>query len=373
MMASLQHLFRVAVLLSFGFIPETLASPDDRCQFIFKEDHVLQVAESENAGAKVRTDLHTENKIKCAEACCESEGEWCTFAVYHFQANPEAMNCFLVQCIPDGSQEDVCFTKHVRHSDFTAIAVKHPTPPTTPPPPTTPTNPPPPSSPVSQPESAGTSTPPSSSPSSPPTSSSTSSPTSTSAVSSKPTPSSTDAIPTNDSAGALDDLNGALNSSSLTSPPSKPAITNAPPLPLTTVAATDIPTPKPKTTGSPKVPITKATAKPATKSGIADSTLSPKSWTSPVSQSTNQKPQSNTSQPINATQSGPEGSNDQGEVIPDNINRTTVTQTSILIVTLCFGIIFLLAMIVVSGKRWCEGYQRRKYSKVDYLINGYYS
>nr|XP_054774824.1 uncharacterized protein C11orf24-like [Lytechinus pictus] len=261
MMASLQHLFRVAVLLSFGLIPETLASPDDRCQFIFKEDHVLQVAESENAGAKVRTDLHTENKIKCAEACCESEGEWCTFAVYHFQANPEAMNCFLVQCIPDGSQEDVCITKHVRHSDFTAITVKH-----------------------------------------------------------------------------------------------------------------HIPTPNPQTTESPKVPTSKATAKPATKASmnLADSTLSPK-WTSPVSQSTNQKPQSNTSQPINATQSGPEGSNDQGEVIPDNINRTTVTQTSILIVTLCFGIIFLLAMIVVSGKRWCEGYQRRKYSKVDYLINGYYS
>ncbi|XP_041452786.1 MANSC domain-containing protein 1-like [Lytechinus variegatus] len=373
MMASLQHLLRVAVLLSFGLIRETLATPDDRCQFIFKEDHVLQVAESENAGAKVRTDLHTENKIKCAEACCESEGEWCTFAVYHFQANPEAMNCFLVQCVPDGSQEDVCITKHVRHSDFTAIAVKHPTPPTTPPPPTTPTTPPPPSSPVSQPQSAGTSTPPSSSPTTPPSSSSTSSSSSSpsSTVPSKPTPSSMDAIPTNDSAEALDDLNAALNSS-LTSPLSKPAITNAPPLPLTTVAATDIPTSKPKTTESPKVSTTKAAAKPATKASITDSTLSPK-WTSPVSQSSNQGLQSNTSQPINATQSGPEGSNGQGEVIPDNINRTTVTQTSILIVTLCFGIIFLLAMIVVSGKRWCEGYHRRKYNKVDYLINGYYS
>eukprot|EP00057_Strongylocentrotus_purpuratus_P004279 XP_003728395.1 PREDICTED: uncharacterized protein LOC100891046 isoform X2 [Strongylocentrotus purpuratus] len=258
-MGTLHCLCRLVVLLSLSVIRETVTSPNDQCQFIFKEDSVLQVALSQDAGAKVTMDLHAENKFKCAEACCESEGEWCTLAVFHTKTYPEAMNCFLVQCVPDGSENNVCITKHVRRSGFISATVKH-----------------------------------------------------------------------------------------------------------------HIPTPKPPTVQTTAKSSTKATTKPTAKAEIADTTPAPK-WTSPVSLTASQMLDSNATQPINVTQSGQDGTESPGEIKHDNINRTTVTQTGILIVTLCFGIIFLLAMMVVVGKRWCEGYQRRKYSKVDYLINGYYS
>lgn len=73
-MGTLHCLCRLVVLLSLGVIRETVTSPNDQCQFIFKEDSVLQVGLSQDAGAKVTMDLHAENKFKCAEACCESEG-----------------------------------------------------------------------------------------------------------------------------------------------------------------------------------------------------------------------------------------------------------------------------------------------------------
>eukprot|EP00057_Strongylocentrotus_purpuratus_P004278 XP_003728394.1 PREDICTED: proline-rich receptor-like protein kinase PERK8 isoform X1 [Strongylocentrotus purpuratus] len=369
-MGTLHCLCRLVVLLSLSVIRETVTSPNDQCQFIFKEDSVLQVALSQDAGAKVTMDLHAENKFKCAEACCESEGEWCTLAVFHTKTYPEAMNCFLVQCVPDGSENNVCITKHVRRSGFISATVKHPPPPTSPAPSTTPSiPPPPPSSPDTPSISVNTSAPPLA-PISPPTSPPTSPPHSSSDASSNAATSSSDVISANNSVEALNNLNAVINSS-LTSPSSNPATTNVKPSP-TTVAATDIPTPKPPTVQTTAKSSTKATTKPTAKAEIADTTPAPK-WTSPVSLTASQMLDSNATQPINVTQSGQDGTESPGEIKHDNINRTTVTQTGILIVTLCFGIIFLLAMMVVVGKRWCEGYQRRKYSKVDYLINGYYS
>ncbi|CAH1251050.1 MANSC4 [Branchiostoma lanceolatum] len=44
-----------------------------------------------------------------------------------------------------------------------------------------------------------------------------------------------------------------------------------------------------------------------------------------------------------------------------------------LIVAMCFGLLFLFAVVVVVGKRWYESWQRRHYSKIDYLINGMYN
>ncbi|XP_033126330.1 uncharacterized protein C11orf24 homolog isoform X1 [Anneissia japonica] len=44
-----------------------------------------------------------------------------------------------------------------------------------------------------------------------------------------------------------------------------------------------------------------------------------------------------------------------------------------LIASLCFSVLFACAVCVLLGKRWYEGYQRRHYSKVDYLINGMYN
>nr|XP_006818899.1 PREDICTED: uncharacterized protein C11orf24-like isoform X2 [Saccoglossus kowalevskii] len=49
------------------------------------------------------------------------------------------------------------------------------------------------------------------------------------------------------------------------------------------------------------------------------------------------------------------------------------TSTGALVAAMCFGILFLFAVMVLLGKRAYESYQRRHYSKMDYLINGMYN
>ncbi len=44
-----------------------------------------------------------------------------------------------------------------------------------------------------------------------------------------------------------------------------------------------------------------------------------------------------------------------------------------LIATLTFGIMFIFAVFVLVGKRVYDGYQRRHYQKIDYLVNGMYN
>jgi len=44
-----------------------------------------------------------------------------------------------------------------------------------------------------------------------------------------------------------------------------------------------------------------------------------------------------------------------------------------LIAALIFGIIFFVTVLVLVGKRCYDGWQRRHYSKIDYLINGMYN
>ena len=47
--------------------------------------------------------------------------------------------------------------------------------------------------------------------------------------------------------------------------------------------------------------------------------------------------------------------------------------TGALVAAICFGVLFLSAGVILVGKRWYEGYQRRHYNKMDYLINGMYN
>ncbi|KAK3699103.1 hypothetical protein QZH41_008897 [Actinostola sp. cb2023] len=41
-----------------------------------------------------------------------------------------------------------------------------------------------------------------------------------------------------------------------------------------------------------------------------------------------------------------------------------------LVIALFFGLLFLLAVLVIVGRPWWEFIQRPRYSKVDYLMNG---
>ncbi|XP_078663471.1 uncharacterized protein LOC144906768 [Branchiostoma floridae x Branchiostoma belcheri] len=72
----------------------------------------------------------------------------------------------------------------------------------------------------------------------------------------------------------------------------------------------------------------------------------------------------------------------QGSLGPQVANRNESVSTAdkmgkssygSLIVAMCFGLLFLFAVVVVVGKRWYESWQRRHYSKIDYLINGMYN
>ncbi|XP_061195687.1 uncharacterized protein C11orf24 homolog [Saccostrea echinata] len=44
-----------------------------------------------------------------------------------------------------------------------------------------------------------------------------------------------------------------------------------------------------------------------------------------------------------------------------------------LIALLCFGIFFIIAIMVIFGKKLFESWQRRHYSRIDYLVNGMYN
>ncbi|EDO42676.1 predicted protein [Nematostella vectensis] len=46
------------------------------------------------------------------------------------------------------------------------------------------------------------------------------------------------------------------------------------------------------------------------------------------------------------------------------------TSKSALVIALCFGFLFLFAVIVQIGRPWLRFLQRPRYSKVDYLMNG---
>ncbi|XP_062620101.1 MANSC domain-containing protein 1-like [Saccostrea cucullata] len=44
-----------------------------------------------------------------------------------------------------------------------------------------------------------------------------------------------------------------------------------------------------------------------------------------------------------------------------------------LIALLCFGMFFIIAIVVIFGKKLFESWQRRHYSRIDYLVNGMYN
>ncbi|XP_069128778.1 mucin-21-like [Argopecten irradians] len=68
---------------------------------------------------------------------------------------------------------------------------------------------------------------------------------------------------------------------------------------------------------------------------------------------------------------------DTQQDLPENynapfVNHPTMVATA-LIAALSFGVIFFFAVTAIVGKRCYDGWQRRHYSRVDYLINGIYN
>ncbi|NXG70811.1 MANS1 protein, partial [Baryphthengus martii] len=86
-----------------------------------------------------------------------------------------------------------------------------------------------------------------------------------------------------------------------------------------------------------------------------------------------------TSDSPTASQNDPQGydpSNSEG-CLPENILRgkgvIQLGEKSSLVAALFFGVIFLLLVAVLTGKKIHESLQKRHYTKLDYLINGMYA
>lgn len=60
----------------------------------------------------------------------------------------------------------------------------------------------------------------------------------------------------------------------------------------------------------------------------------------------------------------------------DNVEEQTAPSSAMiggLIALVCFGFFFVIAIIAIFGKKLFESWQRRHYSRIDYLVNGMYN
>ena len=70
------------------------------------------------------------------------------------------------------------------------------------------------------------------------------------------------------------------------------------------------------------------------------------------------------------------GSNNVTSGRLDNSEEQTTQNPAIfggLIALLCFGSFFVLAILAIFGRKLFESWQRRHYSRIDYLVNGMYN
>ncbi|NXW13257.1 MANS1 protein, partial [Circaetus pectoralis] len=80
-----------------------------------------------------------------------------------------------------------------------------------------------------------------------------------------------------------------------------------------------------------------------------------------------------------ASQNDPQGydPSDSGSYLPESVLRgkgvVQLGEKSSLIAALLFGVIFLLLVIALTGKKISESLQKRHYTRLDYLINGMYA
>ena len=57
----------------------------------------------------------------------------------------------------------------------------------------------------------------------------------------------------------------------------------------------------------------------------------------------------------------------------DKVNKWNNPYFGGLVAVLVFGCLFVVILVVFVSKRFYDGYQRRHYTKMDYLVNGMYN
>lgn len=159
-----------------------------------------------------------------------------------------------------------------------------------------------------------------------------------------------------------------------------------PGVPATSIAATRVPLSNPATSSTPTIKrMTTNSRSATTPSGLRTSAVPPE----PTVVSSNNTSEvtllsfsgfapSTSDSPV-ASQNDPQGYDlsDSGSYLPESVLRgkgvVQLGEKSSLVAALLFGVIFLLLVIALTGKKISESLQKRHYTRLDYLINGMYA
>ncbi|NXS75234.1 MANS1 protein, partial [Pandion haliaetus] len=158
-----------------------------------------------------------------------------------------------------------------------------------------------------------------------------------------------------------------------------------PGIPATSIAATHVPLSSPATSTSTTTRVTTNSRSATTLSGLGTPAMPPE----PTVVSSNDTRHVtflsfsgfalSTSDSPMASQNDPQGydPSDSESYLPERALRgkgvTQVGEKSSLVAALLFGVIFLLLVIALTGKKIRESLQKRHYTRLDYLINGMYA
>ncbi|NWW98910.1 MANS1 protein, partial [Caloenas nicobarica] len=166
--------------------------------------------------------------------------------------------------------------------------------------------------------------------------------------------------------------------------PSTAAPRAKPGIPTTSIAATHVPLPRPTTSASTTKRVTNS--RPATTpSGLRTPGITPEprvvssSNTNHVTLPASSGFTLSTSDSPMASQNDPQGydPSDSESYLPKGLLRgkdlVQLGEKSSLVAALIFGVIFLLLVIALTGKKIHESLQKRHYTRLDYLINGMYA
>lgn len=179
---------------------------------------------------------------------------------------------------------------------------------------------------------------------------------------------------------------GVAKATSVTTPTTATLASTAAPrakpgIPATSIVATHVPLPRPATYASTTKRVTNS--RPATSpSGLRTPGIAPEPTvvsTNHVTLPTSPGFTLSTSDSPTASQNNPQDydPSDSESYLPKGLLRgkdlVQLGEKSSLVAALIFGMIFLLLVIALTGKKIHESLQKRHYTRLDYLINGMYA
>ncbi|XP_033126331.1 uncharacterized protein C11orf24-like isoform X2 [Anneissia japonica] len=325
-------LMTLFICAEFNFANSKRQHVSNVCTYDQQTDVVIKFKESKRKGAKLLGAVSTDNLDNCQENCCQHNG--CTVALFHSTNATE--NCYFIRCFP----YDVCTFTTLSNFSISTVSLDNE------------------ASDISEKETSSNSVPAESSPT--PTLNFPSISLNNTGVSSSmvntPIAGESSSVNVTDT-GIWTTLKNDVQQTT-----DAPDITTTSYIPTTTELLTEPTTQQQHTT-----------TKTSTTEGnqVVDGTATESHTTTRIYVDVTEMIMDTgdttiMQEPVNAT-ANPLTKHDA----TSTYNK--LSSNGALIASLCFSVLFACAVCVLLGKRWYEGYQRRHYSKVDYLINGMYN